>query len=157
MAIKTIKHGYFWYSSPETVIRDGEEKQVFVERTAFQNESVEITRDSDLERGEKFGAFYTDDELEARSAAPEAPAEESTEATEVDLSALDDDELVDWLMSTGEFDGRKKPNGSEVVEAVGDNPELAKRVLAAENTASGGDPRNNVEEPLNKVAEGDQQ
>jgi hypothetical protein len=148
---RTIKHGYFWYMVPELHVYDGQEQERYVERTAFQGETIEIPRPVDLERGETHGAFYTDAELEAM--AEEAQPAATAETTEVALGDLDDEELVDWLMSTGEFDGQKKPNASEVVEAVGDDADLAERVIEAENKATGNQPRSSVVDALQKVAD----
>ena len=57
-------------------------------------------------------------------------------------------------MSTGAFDGNKKPNAKEVVEAAGDDKEFADRLLKAEVQASGGEPRSTVKEGLEKVKAG---
>jgi hypothetical protein len=61
-------------------------------------------------------------------------------------------ELVEWLTATGMFDGEKRPNVNEVVAAGDGNPELAKRLLAAEATASGDQPREGVVKGLQAVA-----
>ncbi|WP_229401921.1 hypothetical protein [Micromonospora okii] len=52
MAEKTIVHGSFWYLD-----RDG------LHQTAVRGDTVDITRDEDLKRGERHGAFATDEDL----------------------------------------------------------------------------------------------
>ncbi|MFG3639090.1 hypothetical protein ACGF3C_02300 [Micromonospora sp. NPDC047762] len=52
MAEKTIVHGSFWYLD-----EDG------LHQTAVRGDRVDITRDEDLKRGERHGAFATDEDL----------------------------------------------------------------------------------------------
>lgn len=56
MAEKTIKLASFWY------LGEGG-----VERTAIRGDKVDITEESDLKRGERLGAFATDEDLEPGS------------------------------------------------------------------------------------------
>jgi hypothetical protein len=151
MAERTIKHGLFTYWTPvEQLQADGEVVSRFTEQMAFAGQTVDIPREQDIARGEEHGAFYTEEELKRSAAAP-AASEETAE--EVELKDLDDEELVDWLMSTGEFDGNKKPTVPEVVAAGADDPGFADRLLKAEHTASGGDPRDGVVKGLEAVAQ----
>jgi hypothetical protein len=147
-----IKHGLFWYYAPEpTVNAEGQEVTTLVEKLAMHNAVVDVPREADLDRGRKAGAFYTDEELAAQENGVEVEGEDATGSTS--LADLDDDDLVDWLMAVGRFDGQKKPNVDEVVAAAGDDPEFAERMLSAEDRASGGDPRGGVESGLNKIIE----
>lgn len=73
-------------------------------------------------------------------------AEQATAEKLALLGAMTDEELVDFLGTSGI--GAKK-----VVDAVGDNPELAARVIAAEKTATKGDGRGNLVGPLSKLVE----
>jgi len=76
MADKIIKVASFWYHGT-----DG------VERTALRGETVSITEDADLERGERLDAFATKEDLKAgtpfgdffaaRRAAQESSAEDA--------------------------------------------------------------------------------
>lgn len=156
MAEKTvkIKHGLFYYHEPVMRIVGGEEKSVLVERLAFHGEEVTLTRDADIERGNEVGAFFTDEELKQmeEASAPPSP-DENPEETTRDPKELDDEDLVDWLMGTGEFDGHKKPTAAEVVDAIGDDAEFGERVLDAEETASGGNPRKAVVEHVESLTE----
>lgn len=148
-----IRHGVFWYHVMEPQVINGEEKDVLTQRMAFRGETVNLTRAVDIERGERHGAFMSEEEIKQLPKAAELPPPPDGEAAGApNLNELGDDEIVDWLMSTGEFDGQKKPTADEVVAAVGDNPELADRVLEAEETASGGEPRKGITERLEKVA-----
>jgi hypothetical protein len=96
-----------------------------------------------LKQGEETGAFYTKDELEGKTGAS-APASGS------DIGSAGEFELVEYLQ-TGN-DG-KPPTINDVLEAVGDDKDLANRMLAAENIASDGDPRSGLEQGLTKVIE----
>lgn len=170
MATVTIRHGLFRYYNPEKQIINGEEKEVLVERMAFHCETLDIPRAVDVERGTALGAFWTPDQAQAHydalgvpvpwhGSVPElAQASEaspaaagSDEEVEVELKDLPQQELVDWLMSTGQFDGNGKPSADEVVEAAQGDPELARRLEEAEKTASGDAPRKTVIQPLEKI------
>jgi len=158
-----IRHGLFRYHHPETQIVGGEEKKVLVERMAFHNEIVDIPREADIERGESMGAFWSVEQAREHYAmigvpapglgAP-APVEEVVVEQEVDLADLPDDELVDWIMSTGRFDGQPTPTVAQVVEASDGDPAMATRLEEAEKRASGDAPRAGVIQGLEKVKEG---
>lgn len=77
---------------------------------------------------------------------------EPPDPTEVNVAELDNDELVEWLQGSGMFDGARKPNADEVIDKIGDDPELAERMLAAEKRAQD-KPRTSVEKHVNKVQE----
>lgn len=156
----TIKHGVFWYHAPELQVINGEEKEILVQKLAFNGDTVTLTRASDIERGDQHGAFYTEDELNklnlGASGTPALAAGTAAEESQANeppvLEDLDDEDIVDWLMGTGMFDSRKKPTADEVVAAVGDDPDQAQRVLDAEEQAQGDKgPRVSVEERLQKV------
>jgi hypothetical protein len=160
-----IRHGLFRFHNPETQVIAGEEKEVLVERMAFHNEKVTIPREVDFERGSALGAFWTEEESRAHydalglpapllsqsTAIPQATAPEGEE-NEVELTELDEDELVDWLMSTGQFDGEPKPTVAQVSEAMQEGgADFATRLHAAEVRASGEAPRQGVTDALTKV------
>jgi hypothetical protein len=96
-----------------------------------------------------------------RTAAPaSAPARSSAVVVhsegelgeEVELADLEDEDIVDWLMGAGMFDGEPKPTVADVVGVVEpDNTALARRVLQAETTAQGGNPRQGVADALSKI------
>lgn len=166
---RTIRHGLFRYYQLEEQVISGEEKAVLVERMAFHNQTVDIPRVEDLERGERLGAFWTPSEAiehyarlgipapelgsvgGATALAPAAAPADTAGAEEIELTDLDDEELVDWLMSTGRFDGEPKPTVPDVVGAAEGDKAFAERLLKAEKTASGDAVRAGVEEGLQKV------
>jgi hypothetical protein len=79
------------------------------------------------------------------------PSEAEDDGGAVELSNLDDEDLVDWLMSTGQFDGQTKPGAALVVKAADDDPDMAVRLMQAERTAGGDAPRPDVLEALTKI------
>lgn len=156
----TIKHGLFQYHAPElTVTAAGEEKEVLVQKLAFNGETVTLTRQADIARGEQHGAFYNEDELKKLGLGKFALGGTAQDAgeppREVNLDEMDDEDISDWLTGTGSFDGEKKPNASEVVAAVGDNPGHARLVLDAEHRT--GLDRSSVIDPLERVAAQDEE
>lgn len=159
-----IRHGLFRYYNPEKQVIAGEEKEILVERMAFHNEKVIIPREVDFERGQELGAFWSEEESRAHYDALGLPApllaqstaipqaSEGDEENEVDLTQLDEDELVDWLMSTGQFDGEPKPTVAQVSEVMQEGgADFATRLHAAEVRASGEAPRQGVTDALSKV------
>lgn len=69
----------------------------------------------------------------------------------VALSELDEDDLVDWLMGCGMFDGKPKPGPDLIVAVAEDNPHMVPRLLKAEARASGERPRSAVVDRLSKI------
>jgi hypothetical protein len=67
----------------------------------------------------------------------------------VPLTELDDSELVDYLKPE---EGRP-PSVDAVVQAAGSDPVLAQRLIDAEGSASGGEPRSTLVERLQKVVD----
>jgi hypothetical protein len=80
----------------------------------------------------------------------QAPVEDG----EVELGDLDDEDLVDWLMGAGMFDGHVKPSAALVVEAAGDDPSMAKRLLQAEGRANPEAPRPELLGALTEISNG---
>jgi hypothetical protein len=145
----TIKHGVFWYHEPEMTVSNGEEKEILVERLAFRGQTISLTRAKDIERGDKHGAFFTDEELRERNPKLQLAA---ADTGEVDPASLDDEELVEWIQSSGEFDGRDKPTAEAVVSAGESDPVMAARLVDAERKANGDAARVDVIDPLSEVA-----
>jgi hypothetical protein len=172
-----IRHGLFWYFAREKQVTPNpstgrlQEQEVLVQRTAGQNETVKIWLESDYQRGLDHHAFWTEAELaeaagQARSNVLPTPAlqageaghdgegggEESPDPMEVAVGELDSEGLRDWLTGTGEFDGARKPTAAEVTEKIGDDAELADRMLKAE-VATREKPRVEIERHVDKVQE----
>jgi hypothetical protein len=167
MAERTIRHGMFrYYELIDNVDAAGNEVQTLVERFAMHNETVDIPREADVKKGEAAGAFYSDDELQKlklgkyAQAVPTAPAEvavsgtvvKNDEGDDVDLAEADEEELDDWLLSTGQFDGKTKPSVDVVVAVGGQDPDLADALLDAE-ARTHDQPRKGVTEGLKAIIE----
>jgi hypothetical protein len=60
------------------------------------------------------------------------------------VGEMGDEDLVDWLMSTGAFDKEPKPDSSAVIAAAEGDPVLAARLLEAERRANPEAPRADV-------------
>lgn len=100
-----------------------------------------------LKKGEEAHAFYTSDELDMmESTGRETPTPDAG----TDISALGEQELAEWL-AFGK-DGNAW-SADEVLESVGEDKELAHRMLAAENIASDGDPRKGLTQGLTRIIE----
>jgi hypothetical protein len=159
------------------------EQESLIQRIANQNDTVTLVLESDYRRGIEHHAFWTDDELAAATAlrtreathgavaaaqeplSVQAPSAEQLGASggddehlqplEYDLREFEEEsDLIEWLQGTGAFDGMRAPNAQEVVKAAGDDPDLARRLLAAEPLARGDlGSRSTVEAGLMKVVE----
>jgi hypothetical protein len=92
----------------------------------------------------------TDDEarvLAQRNAASRSRLPEQ----EVELSELDEDDLVDWILGTGAFDEQPKPGPDLVVAAAEGEAEMAARLLKAERRATESVPRQEVVDQLERI------
>lgn len=105
------------------------------ELLASRGDTVELS-DVDLERAKRFDAIQTDADREVA---------ESSDAFSVETASVE--ELGNWITN-------EKPTVDTVVDAAGDDPELAQRLLDAENLSTGQEPRVGVEEGLGKVIAG---
>jgi hypothetical protein len=144
---KTIRAAQYLYLVPTGQTRlnrkTGKEEEVFSVRHAFHGDTVNIPRAEDIESGEAAGAFEPD---EVEQASPVA-VEQEPEATAPggpDFSSHDS--LVMWIRDT-------KPTVATVVAAAGDDPDKAEALLAAEEEATGGQPRKGVESGLEVLME----
>lgn len=97
-----------------------------------------------LQKGEANHSFYTTKELEVlrnpSAAAPEGGV------TLSNLSEQGEYELAEWLEN-------ESPTINDILEAVGDDKDLAHRMLQAENIATDGDPRKGLEVGLTRIIE----
>lgn len=132
MAKRTIKYETFPYrvEIPAPGGKDGD--TIVVEKLGRRGETVDIPFKDDVALGDRLGAFGD----------PGVPPEPVV--GERDLTELGEDELALWIED-------QHPTVSEVVDAAGGDPEVAKRLLAAENSASGQDPRKGVVDGLAAV------
>lgn len=87
----------------------------------------------------------------------DAPAEDLGLADGLDPEDDEDDDDDDLEVDLDELEGEELSEAVEnmtipdLVEAVGEDAELAKRVLAADAQATGGDPRKGLQHELDKV------
>jgi hypothetical protein len=115
---------------------------VLKERVGVQGEvvSIEELGPLALERGERLGSFYTDAELAGPATAEAAAVGETASNT----SEWGVPELVQYIETN-------KPNVDDTIALAQGDPEAAKRVLEAEDEATGGDPRSGVTKGLTAV------
>jgi hypothetical protein len=139
---RTIKHLMFpWLvEAPNTAHADG--PNVLKERVGVQGEvvSIEELGPLALERGERLGSFYTDAELAGPATAEAAAVGETASNT----SEWGVPELVQYIETN-------KPNVDDTIALAQGDPDAAKRVLEAEDEATGGDPRSGVTKGLTAV------
>lgn len=103
-----------------------------------------------LQQGEANHSFYTSEELDRLSA---TGSERAALTGSEDISALGPHELAEWLESDAPDTGRAR-SVNAVLEEVGDDSDLAHRMLEAENIRSDGDPRQGLEAGLTRIIEG---
>lgn len=106
------------------------DKEVRAERIGTRDEVIQVN-DRDLERGRRHDAFY-------------ATADEPEGVEEFDPAGASDAELSEWIRDD-------KPSVKVLVEASGGDPDLARRLLAAEEEATGGDSRKTAVEALGAI------
>jgi hypothetical protein len=144
MTLVKIRHAQFQYYrqvGTKTHKQTGEEIPDLAVRFARHGEVIDVS-DDDLERGEAQGAF--EDEAVEEEASAESEESDDNEVIEEEVSWRHDD-LVVWIRDD-------QPTAREVVSAAGKDPENAKKLMAAEEEASGGQPRKSVMDPLRKIA-----
>jgi len=104
-----------------------------------------------LMKGEKNHSFYTTDELNRKN---KTGSEVEPVEAEANLSELGEFELAEWLATNNPETGRVWTIDA-VLERVGTDKDLANRMLAAENVAQDGDPRDGLVQGLNRIISGD--
>ena len=145
-----VRHGLLsYYQIEEGLTRDGTWGNLLTEQFGMHQQKVKITFYADYVKAVQTDAIYGHTFPDP---ADEVTADDETE--EVELFDLEDDELVDWIMSTGRFDGEKKPNAKEVIAAAEGDSDNAERLLTAEKTATGDQPRGEVVTGLSKLIDG---
>jgi hypothetical protein len=97
-------------------------------------------------------------ELEQQVLSPQRQrpvADADVEVVQVPLSDLDEDDLVDWLMSTGGFDGNTKPTPRQVINLAEGDVAIAQRLVKAERRAGGDAVRQEVIDKLTQITNGE--
>lgn len=111
------------------------------ERVAVRGETVALAP-YDMQRAEKFDAIVTEQRAEGEPTQREP-------GWDVNAQSLDDATVEDvslWIQ-------KEKPTVAEVVEEANNDPTRARKLLDAENHATGGQPRSTLEEQLNEIIE----
>jgi pyruvate/2-oxoglutarate dehydrogenase complex dihydrolipoamide acyltransferase (E2) component len=127
MAKRTIKFKSFVW---EKKSHDYNGDEVVAKVMSKAGEEVDLPAEV-IRYGESLGAFVT-------------PEDEAAEAAEVvDVSEMDEDELTDWVSESTIV---------QIVNVAKNDPSLVQNLLAAENTATGHDPRTGLVEGLARIA-----
>jgi hypothetical protein len=120
---RTIRHLFFAYTD---VQQDAIGNDVIVPMTAYQGDTVKL-RPSDIERGEKFGAFVgttpDDDAPRGMSLAGNSNEEQAAALGLLENGETPSDQAVEAIAA--------KPM-QQALRLVGDDPDLARRVAEAE-------------------------
>lgn len=109
------------------------DSNILVRRVAKRGETIELSED-EAARGDALDAFGTGKETE--------------ESAAIEVAGMDDEELVTWIEEND-------PTVQDVVDASAGNGALAQRLLDAETSATGGDPRKGVVKGLAAVIDRD--
>lgn len=102
-------------------------------------QTVKLSKE-DVERGEAIGAF-TDSVDDSGDSLEGGPVWDGTP-----IGELGDADLINWI-------DEENPTVSDVVDAANGDPELARRLLDAEESASGGDSRKGIVDGLGAIIE----
>lgn len=113
--------------------KDAMGNQIMSRRDAYKGDVITGLSEEDILRGIELGAL-----VEADS--PEAELVQKGQ----EFSAMSVEELADWMLE-------QQPTIPEVLEAIGDDKDLAARMLEAENFATGNDPRAGLAEAVAKI------
>jgi hypothetical protein len=145
MTLAKVVHAQFQYHEEvgtKVHKRTGQEVPMLATKFARNGEVIDVSIADEYIEGIERGALAEVSQVEADvDAAEDEEAEEVVE--EVDIDSHDD--LVEWIRDD-------KPTAKEVVAVAGDDPERARKLMAAENEASGSQPRKAVMDPLRKIA-----
>jgi len=143
--IRIVKLRFFTYGKivPNPYVQ-GQTR--FVRVVAARGAEVDFAAlvDVDKERALKFEAFYTEEELAARSNGGETPAEEE-EGEEVVVA------VTHSVASMTEWIKEDQPTIPDLLELANDDPALARLILEAENRATDNEPRKGLVEGLAKI------
>jgi hypothetical protein len=150
MAEQTIKLLQFWYMK-EIPVPGGD--TAMVEQIARRGETVDITDDYDLQRGEEQDAFMSDEEKEAFETEVSPYALEQSEEASAAAPAA---EAFDWENASAEdmADHMEDQNMTvnQVLEVAHAHTDVLDEILEAENIVTGDSPRKGVTEGIAKIA-----
>lgn len=140
MSTQTIRQAQFMYYVPTgktRKLKNGNEEEILSVRHALRGDTVDIPREEDVERGERAGAFVTEEDVELGP-------EETEEEVESGPDFSSHDALVAWFEE-------ERPTAREVVAAAEGNADKADMLLDAEESSTGGHPRKSVVNGLGKI------
>lgn len=109
-----------------------------VEKIARRGEKVDLS-DTDLARAEKFGAIRQESD---------EPQEPEFDVGSFEIQTATAAQTAEWIKET-------KPTVEETVDEANNDADLARKLLEAENLATGGQPRKGVVDGLNEIIEAD--
>lgn len=147
---RTIRDLLFGYTVIST---DPAGNEMVVAADAFRNEEVTIEEIGllNLAKGEANHSFYTTAELERLRSGGTTGVPITAD---VNVSELGEYELSEWLETANPDTGRPWAI-NDILEQVGEDKDLAHRMLQAENIRSDGDPRAGLEQGLTRIIQGD--
>jgi hypothetical protein len=135
---RVVKHLLFpYFVIGEHPMIPGQE--IYEEKTARRGEEVPVSdlRKMDLEKGERLGSFFNDEELKAMERIGDAGGDIDLVNSGFNASEAGEHEIAEHITSN-------KLNVDDTVALAGGDVETAQRVLEAESIASGGDSRKGV-------------
>jgi hypothetical protein len=118
---------YVDYTDPVT------NREVRQERIASRGQTVELS-DEDYERAVRFNAIETETDAELK---------ETVGAFSVETASVE--QLAEYIRA-------EKPSVDDLVDAANEDPNVAARILEAENLATGRQPRKTLVEKLSDLA-----
>ena len=146
---RTVRDLMFGYVSAS---EDAAGNEVLQTHEAYRGDEVTTAQIglAALKTGEKNHSFYTTEELDRIETAgsPTQPV-----APDANIAELGEYELAEWLASENPDTGRQWTI-NEVLEEVGDDKELAHRMLQAENIRDPEHPRSGLESGLQAIIAG---
>lgn len=124
-------------------------RQVRVERVATRGQTVELS-ELDYERAKRFDAITDpDNNIDAAGNVVDDGGEV------VKFDPADDVAAESSVQSLSLWIKEDKPTVDQVVEEANEDPDAARKLLDAENHATGGSPRSTLVEQLNEIIEGE--
>jgi hypothetical protein len=146
MAEKTIKILQFWYTAD---MPGPGGTTVKAEQIASRGQTVDITDDYDLQRGEEQDAFMSADELKAfeTEGTPYdlATAEEPSDAAPFDWENASPEDMADFMED-------QSLNVNQVLEVAHAHPDKLDEILEAEGIVTEDSPRKGVVEGIERIA-----
>lgn len=119
------------------------DRPVRQENVAVRGDKV-VLSDVDLERAKRFDAILVDEDGDPVTEITPPVVDEEAEVTQPNLETASAEEISVWLK-------KEKPTVDEVVAASNENVEVSKKLIEAENLATGNQPRKSLVERLDAI------